>query len=143
MEDLKGMGPVLDSFFAGFPVLIVQFAVTLGMLGLGAVAYHLVTPHHEIALIKRGNTAAAVSLGGALVGLAVPLAACLATSVGTIDIVVWGVVTLMLQLFAYRIADLVLRDLAKRIENDEIGPAVLLVAIKLAVAAINAAAIGG
>jgi putative membrane protein len=52
-------------------------------------------------------------------------------------------VTLVLQLFAYRIADLVLRDLARRIENDEIGPAVLLVAIKLAVAAINAAAIGG
>jgi putative membrane protein len=137
------MGPVLDSFFAGFPVLIVHFAVTLGMLAVGAVVYHLITPYHEIDLIKRGNTAAAVSLGGALVGLAVPLAACLATSVGTLDIVVWGVVTLVLQLLAYRIADLVLRDLARRIENDEIGPAVLLVAIKLAVAAINAAAIGG
>ena len=59
------------------------------------------------------------------------------------EILIWGPVTLLLQIIAFRIADLVLRDLPARIESGEIGAATLLVSIKLAVAAINAAAVSG
>ncbi len=137
------MDAVIQSFLAGFPVLLLHLAVTLGMLGLGVTIYHLVTPYHELRLIRNGNTAAALSISGAIVGLAIPLAICMATSVNVWDIVIWGIVTLLIQILAYRIGDALLMDLPTRIENGEMGAAILVVGIKIAIALINAAAVSG
>ena len=137
------MDPVLQSLFAGFPVLILHFAVTLAMLAAGVTIYHLITPYHELRLIRGGNVAAATSSAGAIVGLAIPLAVCMAQSVSVWDIVVWGVVTLVIQLLAYRVGDVLVKDLPGRIENGEMSAAILVVAIKLATALVNAAAIAG
>lgn len=137
------MDAVIQSFLAGFPVLVLHLAVTLGMLGLGVTIYHLVTPYHELRLIRNGNTAAALSISGAIVGLAIPLAICMATSVNVWDIVIWGIVTLLIQILAYRIGDALLKDLPTRIENGEMGAAILVVGIKIAIALINAAAVAG
>jgi putative membrane protein len=137
------MDAVIESFFAGFPVLIGHFALTIGILALGVVIYIWLTPYHEIKLIKSGNTAAALSLSGAIVGLALPLAVAMAGSVNAFDILIWGVLTLVIQLGAYRVVDLMLRGLPARIENDEIGAATLVVGVKLAVAMVNAAAVTG
>ena len=82
-------------------------------------------------------------LSGAIIGIGLPLAFCMAASVSVFDILVWGSVTVALQLAAYKITDLLLRDLPQRIDAGELGPAYILVAIKLAVAAINAAAVAG
>jgi putative membrane protein len=49
----------------------------------------------------------------------------------------------VIQMITFWIIDLWLRDLSKRIEAGEIGTAILLVSVKLAVALINAAAISG
>ncbi len=137
------MDPVLQSLFAGFPILILHFAVTLAMLAVGITIYHLITPYHELRLIRSGNVAAATSIAGAIIGLAIPLAVCMARSVSVWDIVVWGVVTLLIQLLAYRIGDALVKDLPRRIENGEMSAAILVLAIKLAIALINAAAIAG
>ena len=137
------MEPVLQSFLTGFPVLLLHFSVTLAMLGIGVWIYQLITPYHELDLIRAGNEAAAICLSGAIVGLALPLAVCMARSVNVWDIVVWGVVTLVIQLLAYRLGDAIVKGLPARIEAGEIGAAILVVAIKLAVAMINAAAVAG
>jgi putative membrane protein len=137
------MDPVFQSFLTGFPVLLVHFAVTLAILFAGIAAYHLITPYHELRLIRAGNTAAALSFAGAIVGLAIPLAVCMASSVNLQDILVWGVVTLLIQLLAFRTADLLLKGLPNRIESGEMGAAILVFAIKIAVALINAAAVAG
>jgi len=137
------MDAVIDSFLAGFPVLMLHSSLTIAMLVAGTVIYVWITPWDELALIRSGNTAAAVSLGGAIMGLAIPLAFAMSVSVGVWDILIWGPVTLVLQVIAYRIADAVLKDLPTRIEAGEMPAAVLMVSIKLAVAAINAAAVSG
>jgi putative membrane protein len=137
------MEAVLQSLIAGFPVFILHSAVTLAMLAGAIGLYLLATPYKDIALIRQGNVAAAISFSGAVIGLALPLAVCMAASVSVWDIVLWGVVTLLLQILAFRLTDLLLRDLPRRIVAGEIGPALVLVAIKLAVAAINAAAVSG
>ncbi|MFT5488512.1 MAG: putative membrane protein [Paracoccaceae bacterium] len=137
------MDPVIQSFLAGFPVLLLHFAVTLAMLGIGVTIYLFVTPYHELRLIRSGNTAAAVSISGAIVGMAIPLAICMATSVNIWDIVIWGIVTLLIQVLAYRIGDVLLKDAPTRIENGEMGAAILIVSIKLAISFINAAAVAG
>ena len=137
------MDPVLQSFITGFPVLLLHFSVTLVMLASGVTLYQLITPYHELDLIRSGNTAAAVSLSGAILGLALPLAFCMAGSVSVWDIIVWGVLAVIIQLLAYRIGDALLKGLPSRIEAGEMGAAALGAAIKLAVAMINSAAIAG
>lgn len=134
---------VFQSLTAGLPILILHIGVTLLMLIFGIWVYTKITPYDEFRLIREGNTAAAVSLAGACIGLAVPLAFCMSASVNVLDIVMWGIAAIVIQLIGYRVTDWLLKDLPARIESGEIGPAILLVGVKLSVAAINAAAITG
>lgn len=138
-----GFDAVLQSFIAGFPVLMAHSAVTFVILGVGVALYMRITPMDELNLIRAGNNAASLSLGGAIVGLALPLAFCLASSVSVYDILLWGVVTLVMQLIAFRIVDLVLKDVPDRIEAGEVGASILLVSVKIATAAVNSAAVTG
>ena len=137
------MDAAIQSFLAGIPFLLSHFGVTVLMLVIGVFIYMWITSHDERKLIREGNTAAAVSLAGAILGLAIPLAFCMASSVNVYDIVIWGIVTLVIQLATFWIIDIWLRDLSKRIEEGQVGTAILLVSVKLAVASINAAAVSG
>ena len=137
------MEAVLESLATGFPILMLHFLVTLTMLVIGITVYLWMTPFPELKLIREGNVAAAVSLAGAVLSLAIPLAFAMSVSVNVLDIVVWGGVTLIILLVVYRATDFLLKDVPRRIEAGEIGPAILLVSIKLGVAAIIAAAVSG
>ncbi len=137
------MDGAIQSFLSGIPFLLTHFGVTIVMLVVGAFIYIKITSHDEMALIRDGNNAAAVSLSGAILGLAIPLAFCMANSVNVYDIVIWGLVTLVIQLATFWIIDLWLRDLSRKIEDGQVGTAILLASVKLAVASINAAAISG
>ena len=133
----------VQAFATGFPTTLAHLAVTLALLGAGATLYILLTPWKEIALVRQGNTAAALALGGVLVGLAAPLAVSLSVSTSIKDILVWGVATVVLQLLVFRLVDLILHGLAQRIRDGEIAAAVVLVGAKLATAMILAAALSG
>lgn len=133
----------VQAFASGFPVMIMHLVVTLLLLAAGATVYALLTPWKEIALIREGNPAAAVAFGGILVGLAIPLAVSLSVSTSVRDIAIWGVATLVLQLLAFRVVDLLLTGLPQRIREGEVPAAVVLVAAKLATALILSAALTG
>ena len=133
--------PELQAWASGFPVSLLHVAVTLAILIAGSAFYALVTPHRELQLIREGNAAAALSFGGVLVGLAIPLAFALASSTSLVEIALWGATTTVVQLTLFWLTDLVLRGLPQRIRAGEIAAAAVLVAAKLAVAAILAAAV--
>ena len=135
--------PEVQAFASGFPVMVLHLGVTLGLLILGALIYALLTPWREIALIRQGNAAAAVAFAGVLVGLAIPLAVSLSVSNSIRDIAIWGVATVVLQLLAFRVVDLLLTGLPQRIEKGEMAAAVVLAGAKLATALILAAALTG
>jgi len=78
-----------------------------------------------------------------IIGMAIPLAACLASAVSLYDLLIWAVPLLILQLIAFRFVDLLLHDLPRRIRDNEAGAAILLVAVKIAVGLISAAAVSG
>jgi putative membrane protein len=146
--DPSSLSTVLESaevqaFATGFPTTLAHLGVTLALLVAGAILYALFTPWREIALIREGNAAAAVAFSGVLVGLAIPLAVSLSASTSLKDIVLWGVATVVLQLLAFRIVDLLLTGLPQRIREGEISAAVLLVGAKLSTALILAAALTG
>jgi putative membrane protein len=135
--------PEIQAFATGFPVTLLHAGVTVLILFAGAALYVLLTPHKEITLIREGNVAAAVSLGGVLVGLAIPLAVSLKASTNLIELALWGVATLLVQLLIFRLTDLVLHGLPRRIQDGEMAAAAMLVGAKLATALIFAAAVAG
>jgi len=137
------MEAILNSLLTGLPFLLLHSSVTFAMLVSGLIVYAWVTPYDELALIKAGNTAAAITLSGAVIGFAIPLAVTLKTSLNTWDIILWGLVTLILMIIAYRVMNLVIRDFENRVQNDETGPAILLAAVKIAVGLIAAASVAG
>ena len=128
--------PEIQAFATGFPVTLLHFGVTLAILFAAAALYVMLTPHKEITLIREGNAAAAVSLGGVLVGLAIPLAVSLKASTTLVELSLWGAATVLVQLLVFRLVDLVLHGLPKRIQDDEMAAAAMLVGAKLATAVI-------
>ena len=125
----------------GFPTTLLHAGVAILILFLAAALYVLLTPHKEVALIREGNAAAAVSLGGVLVGLAAPLALSLNSSTSLIEICGWGGSTVRVQLLVFRLVDIMLRGLPQRIQDGEVAAAALLVGAKLATALILSAAV--
>ncbi|MFT8245384.1 DUF350 domain-containing protein [Roseomonas sp. BN140053] len=137
------MDVILEALRAGLPVLVTQFAVTLALLCIGVAVYMAITPFHEMRLIRAGNIAAGIVLAGTLVSLALPLAATLATSRATLDILIWGLVALVIQLLAFSACTVLIRGLRGMIEDGNAAVACTLVGIQLAVALLNAGAMAG
>ncbi len=131
---------VISGLGHGLPTLLLQFVVTLLLLALGIFIYTLVAPMRELEQMRRGNVAAATTLGGTVVALAIPLAVLLATSGALLEIVVWGIVAIIIQLVTFAIASTALHGLRGMIQADNMAAAVFLVSAQLAVALINAAA---
>jgi putative membrane protein len=136
-------GLVLNSLGTGLPLLLLHFLTTLALLGLGIACYMGITPFHERRMIAEGNAAAGVVLAGTLVALAIPLAATLASSLVLLDIVIWGLVALVLQLITFAVSALLIRELRTMIEAGNIAAASTLVGIQLAIALLNAGAMAG
>ncbi|MEM9667935.1 MAG: DUF350 domain-containing protein [Pseudomonadota bacterium] len=133
------MNTAIEGFVSGFPHFLVMTAAAGVLLILASTIYILLTPWKELALVKGGNGAAGLALAGAIVGLAIPLASCLASSIGLFDLSIWSVVALLLQLITYRIVDLLLSGLPDRLKDDEAGAAIVLIAAKLSAAMLLAA----
>ncbi|MEO0608380.1 MAG: DUF350 domain-containing protein [Pseudomonadota bacterium] len=128
------MTATLESFRQGFPDFLLMTGTAGILLVVASTLYILLTPWKELALVKGGNGAAGLALAGAITGLAIPIASCLASSLTLVDLLLWGTVALLLQLLTYRIIDMLLRDIPKRIQQDEAGAAIVLIAAKLAAA---------
>lgn len=123
----------------GLPELLLHFVVTIALLAAGSAIYMAVTPIHERELIEQGNTAAGTCLAGAIVSLALPLAAMLATSGRVIDIVIWGLVAVVIQLLTVLAISLVFRRFGRMIEDGNVAAALALAATQIAVGLLNAA----
>ena len=135
------MEAVWQSIVAGAPVLLLHVGIALAILIVGTIAYVWMTPWEDLKLVREGNTAAGVALGGIILGLGIPIAACIPGAINHWDILFWGIVTLILQMVTFKVLDFVLKGLPSRIEAGEVGAAIVLSAAKLAVAAIVAMAV--
>jgi putative membrane protein len=133
MSDLHGFGGNALAF-------LVAFAVA----GLFTVAFKLiyqwVTPYNEAKLIREGNVAAAVALGGALVGYVLPLASALSNTVSLVEFCAWAALAGVIQIAAFTLVRVVaMKDVSARIEKGELAAGLYLMSISLAVGLLNAA----
>jgi putative membrane protein len=137
------MSPEIQAFTNAIAIALAHMGLTMVLLFVGATVYALITPHKEIQLIQEGNRAAALSFGGMIVALALPLALSLAGSTTLAEVGLWGVMSVAVQLLIFRLTDMLLAGLPERIREGEMAAATLLVSAKLATAMILAAAFAG
>ena len=135
------MDAVITSLYNGLPIFMLHGGTAILMLIVGAFIYSKITPWNELDLIMQGNTAAAVSFSGAILGIAIPLAAALSSSISIWEIVVWGSVAIILQITVFLILDLVLPNLSEQIKANKIAAGIFIAANKIALALMNAAAV--
>ena len=131
---------LLNYSLTGIIAHLVYFGIASVAVVVFVVIYVTVTPHHEFTLIRQGNTAAAVSLGGAILGYTVPLAQAVSQSASIGDMLLWSGVALVAQLAAYGITRLILPQLSPHVAEGKTASGVLLAAIAVAVGLLNAAA---
>lgn len=122
------------------PAFVAYLALGILYFFAFVVTYIWITPQREMALIRDGNLAAAISLGGAAIGFVQPLASAIAHSVNLVDLAVWGLVAWVVQLLTHFALRLVVRDLRGQIENDVRSVALFVAVVAVCVGAINAAA---
>ncbi|MCX7166179.1 MAG: DUF350 domain-containing protein [Rhodocyclales bacterium] len=126
-------------FLATLPNFLAYLATAIVLLVAFVTIYLYVTPYDEIALIRSNNTAAAISLSGALLGFAMPIANVIAHSDTLLDLAVWGIVAGVVQLLAWGIARVALPQLQENISAGRVAPAIFVAALSITVGLINAA----
>lgn len=125
---------------AGLPAFLLYFALALALLGLFLAIYVAVTPYHELTLIREGNAAAAVSLAGAVIGFVLPLARAVTQSVSALDLLIWGLVALIVQVVVFFVVGKFVPRFVDAIKEGRIAAAVLLASLAIGVGLLNAAA---
>lgn len=123
------------------PHFVAYFIVSLALLWLFKAVYVWVTPYKEIALIREGNRAAAVSLAGALMGFAIALASVVVHSINIVDLMIWGGVALIVQVLAYLTVYALIRDVAVQIGAGSVSHGIFLGALSLCAGILNGACI--
>ena len=118
---------------------LLYFGAALVALAIFVVLYMAVTSHHEASLIRQGNTAAAISFAGALLGFTLPLASAVIHSVSLLDMLVWSAIAIAVQLVVFLVVDFLLRSVSRHIEEGNVAAGITLGAAALAIG-INTAA---
>ncbi|MCW3474032.1 DUF350 domain-containing protein [Limobrevibacterium gyesilva] len=138
-SDPSLFGGIVNALGTGLPHLLLQFAAAVVLLAVGVAIYMAATPFRERELIAQGNAAAGVVLAGAILAMAIPIAATLATSALVLDVIVWGGVAVLLQLLIIVGVSLVFHRLRATIQHGNVAAALTLAGTQLAVALLNAA----
>lgn len=123
------------------PNFLAFLGTSICLLVAFIAAYILLTPQHEISLIRQGNVSAAVVFGATVLGFALPLASAMAHSVNLVDLLLWGAIACVVQGLASMLLRLTIRDLRGHIEADRVAVAITMASFKVAFGLLNAAAV--
>lgn len=132
---------MFDQVIGSLPAFAGYFATAVVLLGVFLALYVFVTPYSELALIREGNIAAAVSLGGAAIGYALPIAVSVAVSHNLYTMIGWGVVACAVQLMVYVVARLALPQINLAIPQGKVASGVFLASLSLGIGILNAGCI--
>ena len=120
---------------------LLHLATAVAMVMAFFVLYTRITPWDEVALIRQGNRAAALSLGGTLIGFSVTIASALTHTDDYYEFAGWSALAMLVQVLVYVVATRMLRVSKDQIEADNTGFGGLLGAISLSIGLVNAGSI--
>jgi len=124
---------------SGLTAFAAYFGTAVVLLVLFAKMYEIVTPYKEFDLMAKGNTAAACSFSGALLGFAIPLASVIAHSLGLLDMIIWGVIALAVQVLTFFAVRLIFPHIVADIPAGQTAQGIFLGAVSLLIGILNAA----
>ena len=134
MNEILEMLSHTPSFFG-------YFIMGLFFLGVYFIAYTRVTLYDEMELIRQGNTAAACSLIGSMLGFSLPLYTAIVHSASSQAFVYWSLMAMAAQIATYYFLKLALKDVDAQIEANNPAYGILDGGIALTVGIINAACV--
>lgn len=130
---------VVFASLSGSQLFVVYFMASLVLLALFVTLYNLITPYKEMALIRAGNTAAALCQGGAIIGFVIPICRAVSQSQSLVDLVVWAAIAFVAQVTAWAITSLLVPGFRKAIADGHVASGVLLAIVSVAIGLLNAA----
>ena len=133
------MNEQVATFLTNLSEFLIFFVVASALALFFVFVYTRVTRHNELALIKENSTAAAVAFSGSLIGFALPLASTMINSVNVIELVLWGVIALIVQVLVYLLIRLPMPRISERIQEDEVAAGIWLGTCSLVAGILNAA----
>src|SRR5689334_10719464 len=92
---------LLSLSLGGILAHLAYFGLSIVAVLIFVAIYVMITPHREFSLIRQGNSAAAISLSGAILGYTIALAKAVSQSAGFEEMFLWSGVALVAQLVAY------------------------------------------
>jgi putative membrane protein len=118
---------------------LLYFGATIAMLLIAGSVYVRFTPSNEIALIREGNVAASIALGGAMLGYACVVYSATAHGSTLSETAMWSAISLAVQIIAIELLRIVIRDDWKaQIEKGDLAHGIALGAFSVALGLINA-----
>jgi putative membrane protein len=125
--------------------IVTNYALHLIAAGLLLFVFFLVytwaTPFDELTLIRQGNVAAALTLGGALIGFSMTVASGLLHTDALRSFLVWSAAAAAIQLITYVLVTRLLHMSKQQIESNNVAFGVLLASISISVGAVSAGAL--
>ncbi|WP_199226470.1 DUF350 domain-containing protein [Limnohabitans sp. 2KL-1] len=117
-----------------FLAFLQYFVAALLLLAAFLAVYVRVTPYNEFELIGQNNAAAAISLAGACIGFALPMAAAIYFTHDLLEMIKWAAITGAAQIAVFTL----LRRFAPAIEQGHTAPAIFMCAMSVATGVLNA-----
>jgi putative membrane protein len=124
---------------SGFDEFLIYAGLAVAFVYAYMILYLWLTPYNELKLIKEGNVAAALSLSGSVLGFTLPLGAAIVHSVNAWDMMLWGVIAALVQLFVYVAIRYTLLNVVRRIPDGQVATGIVLATISVSAGILNAA----
>jgi len=126
-------------------VIIVNYALHLIAAGFLLLVFFMVyswaTPFDEMTLIRQGNVAAALTLGGAMIGFSMTVASGLVHTDALPSFLGWSAAAAAVQLLTYILVTRLLHMSKQQIEGNNVAFGLLLASISISVGAVSAGAL--
>lgn len=125
--------------------IIVNYALHLIAAGflllLFFMVYSWATPFDEMTLIRQGNVAASLTLGGAMIGFSMTVASGLVHTDALLSFLGWSAAAAAVQLLTYILVTRLLHMSKQHIEGNNVAFGLLLASISISVGAVSAGAL--
>lgn len=133
------MNGTIVASLQGVLAFATYFLAALGYLLLFCIIYCKVTPYDELKLVRQGKLAPAISFGGAVIGFVLPLYSAISHSVSLVDMLIWALIAMLVQILVFSLVRLFFKELASHIEEGQLAAATLLAVFAIAIGILNAA----
>ena len=128
-------GHIVAPYFLNYLLYVCSGIV---LITIFAKVYTWFTPYNEIALIRAGHGAAALSFSGTLIGFALTLAACAIYHASFLAFMGWALAAMLLQLLGYVVMARLIPDLKQQILDNNLAVGGFVGAVALVIGILNA-----